>query len=337
MRQKDNGKWEIVISHGRSERRYFTFEGCYDDAVEFEREIKRSLGGKIKAGSESINSFAEAYLEWVQNHQTAKTLHDKKRMLFGSILAFFGKLAPSYITPILLEAFKKKRKAEIHSKSAKGGNRQINLELDCLNALVKWGAEYRYCSDTALRIKHLPYKRPIPEVLTKDELISLLKFASPFYRALLLCLYHAGMRKHEAQTLVWSRVNFEGSYIRVYGKGNKERIIPMSPLLAETLKQHKDRKKRGKDTASSSYVFPSRITGLPLTDIRRGIEFAKAKAKITKRVTPHMLRHSFATHLLEAGNNLRTIQELLGHAEIGTTQIYTHVAHFQKEKAINSL
>jgi len=97
------------------------------------------------------------------------------------------------------------------------------------------------------------------------------------------------MRSPEATTLTRRQIDFENSSIVVLGKGNKQRPIPMTALLSEAMKLHKETKCIEK--WNNGFVFPSRIAGKPLTDIRRGIEFAKLHAQITKRITPHMLRH----------------------------------------------
>ncbi len=123
--------------------------------------------------------------------------------------------------------------------------------------------------------------------------------------------------------------------IIVNGKGNKQGKVSLTRTAQEVVREQI--KRLGKKGYKGELLFPSRKTGDALTDIRKPIKTAMKKAGITRRITPHMFRHSFATHLLEAGTDLRTIQELLGHEQISTTQIYTHVAMTRKQDAINSL
>lgn len=344
MREKANSKWQIDIRQGRKGHRIrVTFEGTKDEAVILEREMKKQLG-RHRNEREIIAGLIDPYLEWSALHQSPKTFSDKKKALYSHILPHFGNMYSDFITPEMITFYQKKRKAEI-LKRVKGpqkiearfaGNRAINIELIYLSAMIEWAVKQKLCNERLCDYDSLPYRRPIPSILTKGETTKFYNAASLLYRAIFLCLYHAGMRKQEVVTLTIGRVNFEANHITVKGKRDKERILPMSPLLRGALRQWLDERKR-RSHDDPDLVFPSRITGKSLTDIRRGIEFAKKKAGITKRITPHMLRHSFATHLLDAGIDLRTIQELLGHDEISTTEIYTQVAYFKKEEAINAL
>ena len=146
-------------------------------------------------------------------------------------------------------------------------------------------------------------------------------------QAMLELLYASGLRVSELVTLKTQQVNFQGNYLTVTGKGAKVRVVPFGQWardkLSSYLKAVRPRLLKGK---SSPYLFTNR-SGQALT--RQGFwklirRYALA-AGIDKRVTPHMLRHSFATHLLEGGADLRSVQTMLGHADISTTQIYTHV------------
>jgi site-specific recombinase XerD len=158
-----------------------------------------------------------------------------------------------------------------------------------------------------------------------------------------MCLYHAGMRFHEVSGLRMPDVDMTTKYIRIHGKGNSMRLVPMSAMLFEAMLPLFDERMRShlraKQHPGADLMFPSlRNMGAGhVTDIRRAITWAAERAGVKRKVTPHMLRHSFATHLLEAGQDLRTIQDLLGHKEITTTQIYTHVAFNKKRGAIDAL
>ncbi|MCR4368832.1 MAG: tyrosine-type recombinase/integrase, partial [archaeon] len=173
----------------------------------------------------------------------------------------------------------------------------------------------------------------LPTVLTKDETRSLLKAARLGRNRLLLqFIYSTGVRVSESVKMNVDDVNFKEHMGKVRsGKGAKDRIIILSKNWCKLAKKYVEKRK-----AKSPWLFCKK-NGKPITSdtVQRIVRNAAKKAGIHKEVTPHVLRHSFATHLLEAGENIRKIQELLGHSNLNTTQIYTHVSTEQLKK-VNS-
>jgi site-specific recombinase XerD len=146
-------------------------------------------------------------------------------------------------------------------------------------------------------------------------------------RALLELLYGCGLRASEACGLRTADVNADEGFVRVTGKGGKERIVPLGSAASEALGHYlREGRPQLAAAATGNRVFVS-VRGKPLgpTDVRRALRRELAAAGLAQR-PPHALRHTFATHLLEHGADLRSIQELLGHASVGTTQVYTHVS-----------
>ena len=146
-------------------------------------------------------------------------------------------------------------------------------------------------------------------------------------KAILEMLYATGMRVTELVDLTMDRINFQVGYVRVIGKGRKERIIPVGSAALTALEHYlKILRPQLSTFRSGKAVFLSR-TGRPIdrSTVWRIVRGAARDAGISKKVSPHTLRHSFATHLLQGGADLRVVQELLGHADVVTTQIYTHV------------
>lgn len=143
-------------------------------------------------------------------------------------------------------------------------------------------------------------------------------------------IYATGMRVSEVVELEEHQLDLESSFVRIHGKGGKERVVPFGKVSRSLLQEYfKVRNVSGHKKGSSDdkkYVFPS-VRGGKLSRSTLFVMLRKLAAKmgINKKISPHTLRHSFATHLLEGGADLRVVQELLGHSDISTTQIYTHV------------
>ena len=175
--------------------------------------------------------------------------------------------------------------------------------------------------------------RSLPEVLTEEEVESLLGAADgdppEAHRdhAMMELLYATGMRVTELVSLDLDDIDVEEGYVRCFGKGAKERIVPVHPNAVEAVRDYLERWRGKLATARSGKAAFLNSRGDRLT--RQGfwtiLKRLAARAGIEGRITPHTLRHSFATHLLRGGAPLRYVQELLGHANIATTQVYTHL------------
>lgn len=169
--------------------------------------------------------------------------------------------------------------------------------------------------------------KKLPEILTRDEIRRLLAKPNRRYPTglrnytILATLYRAGLRVSEALGIEAKHIDAKRNHIRVTGKGDKDRIVPVEPWLVDALKTWDE--KRGQKTKE---LFTT-LQGKPLNDryIRQMVAREAQAAGITKHVHPHMLRHTYASELLEEGFSIREVQELLGHADVSTTMIYTHV------------
>jgi integrase/recombinase XerD len=223
----------------------------------------------------------------------------------------------------------------------------ISMREDGLNArsrarhLVSIRGFYRFLAQEEIlpsdpsRLIDLPKSGlKLPDVLTIDEVKRLLDAPDPKKpsgcrdAAMLELLYAAGLRVSELITLKLQDVNLTAGYVRVFGKGAKERVVPIGQYAQEKIRRFITGARQAllKDRISAT-LFVARA-GKPLS--RQGfwklIKRYGLRAGLRKVITPHTMRHSFASHLLEGGADLRAVQTMLGHADITTTQIYTHVA-----------
>ena len=187
----------------------------------------------------------------------------------------------------------------------------------------------------------LPYpkvRRKLPKILSLEEVTRLIDASSGlFERTLLMVLYGTGMRRAEIARLKIDDIDSQRMVLHVVnGKGGKDRDLPLSPKLLETLRAY------WRWLKPETYLFPSRTlrdSEQPITDktVWRACSEAARRSGIRKRVTPHLLRHSWATHLLEAGTDLRTIQLLLGHEDLEVTARYLHLSEHHLHQVANPI
>jgi integrase/recombinase XerD len=197
------------------------------------------------------------------------------------------------------------------------------------------GAALRFLYVKTLRRPYLPDQIPFPKrarrlptVLSSEEVALLIDSAKNLmHRAILMTLYATGLRRAELCRLKVTDIDSERMVIHVLqGKGGRDRDVLLSPKLLETLREY------WRWLKPKTWLFPGMVNNwradVPMTEkvVWEAVRAAKERAGITKHVSPHTLRHSFATHMLEAGADLRTIQVLLGHAKLADTSVYLHLS-----------
>lgn len=359
------GIYDIVVSLGYesgkqvrvTKRRPFN---SFLEAVQFKKDLEKSLGKASKGGF----TVADIWIKYrrhiggeddykkKRHYNSPVTIADKERVFNKDILPYFGSMLPDFITPEIIEAYQNKRLKETQRGKI---HREINLELSYFSAMINWaaGPKVGLCNDKFVEYEPLEYEtKKIPKTLSSSEIKEITSEMGFFHQTLFLTLYHCGMRKKEITHLRKKDINLRGRYISLeITKGEHPRLIPMSKRLfahlfihLQILASNKTKKPnyyydclfnlRKKGKLDESLVFPSCKTGMVNNDIRFAIKRAKSLLQIDRSIHPHMFRHSFATHLVDAGQDLKTVQELLGHKDIQTTQIYTHPALRTKQNAI---
>lgn len=214
-------------------------------------------------------------------------------------------------------------------------NSSFARSLSSLRSFYRYLNKYEGVKNNPVRMFHSgTSRRKLPEFLTFDQMETLLNsfdLSSPQDlrdRCIIETMYACGLRVSECASVRMDRINLSERFLTVIGKESKERMIPFYPRCAQLIQKYEEegRPQLMKDTPEHGFLFVSK-NGHPITS--RSIEMICAdsgvKAGLSIHVHPHMIRHSFATHLLDNGADLRVVQELLGHENLSTTQIYTHV------------
>ncbi len=285
--------------------------------------------------SDQLYDFIEEFLEVraVERGQSQHTLQGYRQDLMQfHMFACENNLMVANVSRHHIEQFLIALRAAGMSAST------IARKKSALAGFFRYLLRQEYCTDNPMeRIKVSRLAKSLPHTLQIADVDLLFQAARSYdgphgvrLRALLEMLYATGMRVSELVSLPLSNWFPEQSVVRVTGKGGRERLLPVGPYAQEALTVYiQVRSAFVCGTRSSHYLFPSRSKMGHLTRVRLFQLIKEMAATVGMRpenISPHTLRHAFATHLLQAGANLRTIQELLGHANLSTTQIYTHLA-----------
>lgn len=284
--------------------------------------------------SSNLDQIVDQYIDYlkIEKGLAAKTI----QAYAGDLATFLGFLKSEKIksfartdTAVLLKFIIDMRQ---NGRSARTRARHLVT----IRGLYQYLYQSGEIADNPAKLVALPKSGlKLPDVLNVEEVDQLL--AAPDLdtprgkrdAAMLELIYAAGLRVSELIYLEMNAINLEAGFVRVLGKGSKERIVPIGQKATKRIQTYLNdaRPHLLKQTTHSLYLFVARA-GRPMT--RQGfwklLRRYVTKAGLNKRVTPHSLRHSFASHLLEGGADLRAVQMMLGHVDIATTQIYTHVA-----------
>jgi len=225
----------------------------------------------------------------------------------------------------------RKNIAILHSKGLGGKSlsRVISSWRGLFNFLIH---KYKYKINPTLGIKAPKSKNMLPQTLSVDQTIRLVDIQDDSFlglrdHAILELFYSSGLRLSELVNLNQNDINFDDGTISVMGKGNKERVVPVGSFASKAITKWLALRKNIKNLTYENKILFLSQNGKKLTPraIQYRLKFWAIKQGMPENIHPHLLRHSFASHLLQSSQDLRAVQELLGHANISTTQIYTHL------------
>jgi integrase/recombinase XerD len=228
-----------------------------------------------------------------------------------------------------------KREAAPQNPARRMSSESVYLEIAALRAFYRFAENEKFLPANVAENLSLPRRwKRLPKALSNSEIEKLLAPEAPATpenlcdQAVLELAYASGLRLSELKNLRLEQLHLGAGFINVIGKGNKERVVPVGRKAVESLNRYIEigRPKLVTPKSPANVFLTKRGTPFASVTLWKRIKDQVKRAGVERNVTPHMLRHSFATHLLEHGADLRVIQELLGHASIGTTEIYTHVA-----------
>ncbi len=260
----------------------------------------------------------------VERQLSNLTCNNYQRQIFAALnnlnIKNWTELSADHIKMMLLQCSR-----------AKLSTRTINLRLSVLRNFCEFMVTQHYLSNNPVAaIQSLKQSKPLPKQLNVDEMASLLNFDTTEFlgirdKAMFELLYGCGMRLSELTGLNMSHI-LAGDELSVIGKGNKERRLPIGRKAKTAIQLWlKARNNLHPDSDEQALFLSKRKTRISNRQVQNRLDHWAKQQTLYQQISPHTLRHSFATHVLESSNDLRGVQELLGHANLSTTQVYTHL------------
>ena len=290
-----------------------------------------------------MQTLVEDFLQYLR-HERGQAEHTQKTYaaLLGKFTAWAGRNALTDWKQVelkhLMSFLQHERERNLANEPKESTKRlsseSVYLEIAALRAFYRFAENEKLLPLNVAENLSLPRRwKRLPKALTNSEIEKLLAPEAPATpqtlcdQAVLELAYASGLRLSELRNLRLEQLHLEAGFINVIGKGNKERVVPVGRQAVEALNRYIEsgRPKLITPKSPANVFLTKRGTPFASVTLWKRIKDCVKRAGVERNITPHMLRHSFATHLLEHGADLRVIQELLGHASIGTTEVYTHV------------
>ena len=290
-----------------------------------------------------MQELVEDFLQYLRNERgQSENTQRTYAALLGRFVGWADKQGLRTWTGIelshLMSFLQQEQKRPVESPENEGArlsSESLYLQIAALRAFYKYAETEKLLPTNVAENLSLPRRwQRLPKALTDSEIQKLLAPEVPETpsslcdQAILELAYASGLRLSELRNIRLEQLQLESGFVLVIGKGNKERVVPLGRKAVAAMQRYLDagRPKLVTKRSPANVFLTKRGTPFSPVTLWLRVKRRARRAGIARNVTPHMLRHSFATHLLEHGADLRVIQELLGHANISTTEIYTHVA-----------
>ena len=273
-------------------------------------------------------------LEQYLNYLNSKSLSENTiKNYFRDLIEYFEYLKLNNLSPIKSIEPNHIRKMLSHIIEKNFKSASISRKITAIKSYITFLEKFNFIKDNYSELISIPKKsKTLPKVMSKKEINQLIEHVENSSKknlrdnALIELIYSTGLRVSEVSSIKMGQINFDRSEINILGKGNKERVVVFNKKSKEKLIDYlkKDRKLI---TNNSNYLFQNRFQGqLSTRSIQRILKKYLNFSGINSKYSTHTLRHSFATHLLEGGADIKVIQQLLGHSSAETTKIYTHIS-----------